>query len=458
MWEKCVGCGEGLFAGDAFCGNCGRPVTPAVPAAREPDGLESAPLAVPAAAPAADLAQVRIIPVGYDPADPGQASPEQASPEQASPERANTEQANPRQAGTGQAGTGQAGTGQAGTGQAAPPEQAPAAVDPMAPENAVAPDSLAQSHDIHPDVTDYPDVRGNSDGTTRRNGTAGGDDVALGNGAARGNGAVPGVNSSQTNGPAAGESGPAAAAPVRPAATRLSGPANLDPVRNARYLAYVLRQAALFAGIYLLIETVLLLCLLLSRAAGTTLGSALRLEMDSLWLVALALAILFWLIPVPALLAEWSLLMEQGSDAAPAAFEQINSAFQAHGAPLDSQRLRTVSRRGERDREYLEIRRGHFRGYISCFAHGTDLYVGWTFWLHMSPLRLLMMVVGRNIRDAVSQRNAIQRSLRFESARALVAAIHGATLAGIDAASGQLDPVDPQLVRETTIDMNFRLG
>jgi hypothetical protein len=257
---------------------------------------------------------------------------------------------------------------------------------------------------------------------------------------------------------ATGQSRPATAAPVRPAATRLAGPANLDPIRNARYLAYVLRQAGLFTGVYVLIETVLWLCLLLSRAAGTTLGSSPRLEMDSLWLVALALAILFWLIPVPALLTEWSLLMEQGSDAAQMAFEQINSAFQGHGAPLDSQRMRTVSRRGEEDREYLELRRGHFRGYISCFTHGTDLYVGWTFWLYMSPLRLLTMVIGRNIRDATSRGNAIQRSLRFESARALVAAIHGATLAGIDAASGQVDPVGPQLVKETTIDMNFRLG
>ena len=107
-------------------------------------------------------------------------------------------------------------------------------------------------------------------------------------------------------------------------------------------------------------------------------------EIDSVWLVALVLAILFWLIPVPALLTEWSLLMEQGSDAAQLAFEQINAAFGTHGAPLDSQRVRTLSRHGEDDREYLELRPGHFRGYISCFAHGTDLYVGWTFWLYMS--------------------------------------------------------------------------
>ena len=150
--------------------------------------------------------------------------------------------------------------------------------------------------------------------------------------------------------------------------------------------------------------------------------------------------------------------MEQSSDAAQLAFEQIKSAFGTHGAPLDSQRVRTVSRHGEDDREYLVLRRGHFRGYISCFVHGTDLYVGWTFWLYMSPLRLLMMVIGRNIKDAISQRKAIQRSLRFESARALMAAIHGATLAGIDAASEQPHPASPQLVRETAIDMNVRLG
>ena len=221
---------------------------------------------------------------------------------------------------------------------------------------------------------------------------------------------------------------------------------------------YVLRQAGAFGGIYLLIETVLLLGLLLDAAAGAKLGPALRLEVDSLWLVALVLAILFWLIPVPALMAEWSLVMEQGAEAAHTAFEHINSAFQAESAPVDSLRVRTASRHEEGDREDLELRRGHFSGYISCFAHGRDLYVGWTFWLHMSPLRLLMLLIGRNMQDVTSRGDGIHRSLRFESTRALMAAMHEATRAGIDAASSELDPADPQLTRETTIDMNVRLG
>jgi hypothetical protein len=221
---------------------------------------------------------------------------------------------------------------------------------------------------------------------------------------------------------------------------------------------YVLRQAGVFAGIYLLTEMVLLLCVLLSAAAGTKLGPAVRLEMDSLWLVALVLGILFWLIPVPALLAEWTQVVEESSDATQTAFEHINSEFQAHGVPVDSLRARTASRPGEGHREYLELRRGHFSGYISCFAHEHDLYVGWTFWLHMSPLRLLTMVIGRNVQDVASRGDGIYRSLRFESTRALVAAMHGAALAGIDAASSEPDPVDRHRGRETAIDMNFRVG
>jgi len=378
MWEKCVGCSEGLFAGDAFCGNCGRPVTAAVPAARKPDGLEAARLA----ASAADRAQVRIVPAAHRTGTPDRAGPGQADPGQADP---------------GQAGPGQADPGQAGPEQAAPDQAAPGQ---SAPEQ---------------------------------------------------NGATPGLATEAGDAPGAKE-------PGRRAASKLSGPATLDPVRNPRYLAYVLRQAGVFTGIYLLVETVLLLCILLDAAAGTRLGPALRLELDSLWLVALVLAIPFWLIPAPALLAEWSLVMEQRSDATQTAFRHINSAFQADGTPVDSLRVRTASRHEEGDREYLELRRDHFSGYISCFAHGRDLYVGWTFWLHMSPLRLLMMVIGRNIRDMTSRGDGIYRSLRFESTRALVAAMHGATLAGIDAANGELDPVGPPLARETAIDMNVELS
>src|SRR3984957_4503256 len=440
MWEKCVGCGEGLFAGDAFCGNCGRPVTPSVPAAREPDGLESAPLA----APVDDPGQVRIIPAAHHPGALDQAMPEQARPEQARPEQARPEQARP---------------GDARPGDTRPGHDAPAQ-DAPAPGPGVH-DAGVRSPGVHgsavqPDATAGRMAREDATAPDGRSQVSG---LDLGVGTARRNRAIrpdsfrP-ENAGRRNGAAPAGRGEVA----RPARLRLSGPGTLDPVRNPRYLMYVLRQAGVFAGIYLLTEMILLLCVLLSAAAGTKLGPAVRLYMDSLWLVALVLAILFWLIPVPALLAEWTQVIGESSDATQTAFEHINSAFRAQDAPVDLVRVRTASRTGEGHREYLELRRGHFSGYISCFAHEHDLYVGWTFWLHMSPLRLLMMVISRNLQDVTSRGDGIYRSLRFESTRALVAAMHGAALAGIDAATSEPDQVDPRHGRETAIDMNFRVG
>jgi len=454
MWEKCVGCGEGLFAGDAFCGNCGRPVTPSVPAAREPDGLEPARHA----APPAGWLPVRIIPATQDPGAPDQARPDHAGP-----------QAAPR--------TVLAGPDRTAQDNAAAPDDLAPQYEPASHGSPAPPYSPAQPGDpagpaqragtgrtrrAGPGQRESPGPRGDTGqrgnpGPRENPGPRG--DTGLHEDAGRRNGTVPrdGTARGEESGrPHVAEGAvPGVKVPARRSAPRLSGPNTLDPARNPRYLMYMLRQAGVFTGIYLLIETALMLCFLLAAAIGTKLGLALRLEMDSLWLVALVLAIPFWLIPVPALLAEWSLIMEQGSGAAHTAFAHIHSAFQAHGTPVDSLRPRTVSRPAEGEHEYLELRRNHFSGYISCFAQGRDLYVGWTFWLHMSPLRLLLMVIGRNIQDVTSRGDGIRRSLRFESTRALVAAMHGATLAGIDAANSDLDP---ELTRETAINTHFRLG
>ena len=443
MWEKCVGCGEGLFAGDAFCGNCGRPATPSVPAAREPDGLEPARHA----APPAGWLPVRIIPATQDPRVPDQARPDRAGP-----------QAAPRTVLAGPDGTAQ-------DNAAAPddlaPQYAPASHgSPASRYSTALPGDPAQ-----PPGPAQPAGPGRTNGRTRRENpgqhknpgqhedTGLHGDADRRNATATRDGTAGGEESGRTR--IAADAEPGVKVQARRSAPRLSGPNTLDPARNPRYLMYMLRQAGVFTGIYLLIETVLTLCFLLAAVAGTKLGPALRLEMDSLWLVALVLVIPFWLIPVPALLAEWSLIIEQGSGAAHTAFAHIHSAFQAHGTPVDSLRPRSVSRPAGGEHEYLELRRDHFSGYISCFAQGRDLYVGWSFWLHMSPLRLLLMVIGRNIQDVTSRGDGIHRSLRFESTRALVAAMHGATLAGIDAASSDLDP---ELTRETAINTHFRLG
>lgn len=247
---------------------------------------------------------------------------------------------------------------------------------------------------------------------------------------------------------------PAEPASRLPHRTRLTGQANLDPVANSRFLLRVGRQAAMFAGIYVLTETVLLIVFLGLRFNGLGLHSALRLEAQSLWLVALVLASLFWIIPVPALLGQWSMLVESGADASSSVFEHIATAFREHDVPLDVLDVRTVSPRHESTRDYLELRRGRFSGFIACFPHGHDLYVGWTFFLRMSPARLVLVSTGRSATHLTRRGGDIRRALCSESTRALVAAMHSATLAGIgaavsapDAAAETADSADDVVVK-----------
>lgn len=242
----------------------------------------------------------------------------------------------------------------------------------------------------------------------------------------------------------------------RLARTTISGQANLDPLYNTRFQLQLLRQAAVFAGLYLLAGTALLILSVLLLVGGGGLGALKFVEiLDGL--TSISLAVLFWLLPVPALLAQWSLLLDHKAQAAGTAFEHVTSAFEGHETPLGSIRVKTLRPPGEGRRDYLELHRDDFSGYISCFPHGRDLYVGWTFWIRMSPLRLVLMFIGRRIQNMTGRGDDIHQTLRFESTRAMVAAMHGAVLEGIDNAAGELDPGGPRLLGNGS-EFEFKLG
>ena len=349
MWEKCVGCGEGLFAGDSFCGNCGRPVKPAtgpVPAAREPEGAAAGVTAAGAGAPGPGFIRIRSAP-------DARAEPQALAP-------------------------------------AGPAAQAPASAAQPAPA-----------------------------------------------------------------GQPAASTGPPR---PRPSRTRLAGQAIADPLRNTRYLLQILGQAALFAGIYVLIATTALTLFLIIGFAAIGTGAALRLELDSLAPIALVLAIPFWLIPVPAQLGQWTLLAEGMAEASAMVSAEIRAAFLAHQMPLDSVQPLSLCPPGEVAREYLDLRRGRFRGYLSCFPHGRDLYVGWTFWLRMSPGQLMIMTIGRAARGMIGRGDDIRQALSLEATRALVAAMHSAALAGLAAATGEAAPDGPAGHLDGAGDVALRLG
>ena len=212
-----------------------------------------------------------------------------------------------------------------------------------------------------------------------------------------------------------------------------------DPLRNSRFGWQLVRRFALFFAIRAIIN--FLLSLFFSLAFIATRDTSVF-EAD--WviglLIAVGLLVAYVLMPVPALLTQWSRLLSFRADVAGIAFEHIAASIESHGTPSDSFQPRTLMPPGEGIRKYLELRRGVFTGFISCFAHGRDLYAGWSFWIYMSPLRWVLMRVGRYIQDRTGRGNDMYQTLRYKSTRATVAAMHACTLEGLDAAIRTIDP------------------
>lgn len=156
------------------------------------------------------------------------------------------------------------------------------------------------------------------------------------------------------------------------------------------------------------------------------------------FLAGLVLAGLFLLIPVPALLSEWKFSVDGKAAAAGAAFEHINWAINRHETPLDWHGIRRLHLAGGQARDYLELRSKLFTGFIACFAYGQDLYVGWTFWLQLSPLRLVLMRWARLVETLSHRGSELYVTLRFDYARAMREAMHSVAREGVEVAIGEL--------------------
>jgi hypothetical protein len=515
MWENCVGCGEGLFAGDAFCGNCGRATAATAGPSTGPAQEQRATVAA-GRAPQGGSGRRSVgappggrgLPDGRGPQDgrglpDGRVAPAGAAPDGRGPQAGATSPA-----GSGPvpaARIGEPGSGLIRIYAKPTPPTAPAAAGPgPAPDDALfptaslpfpeedaafagsagvfGPGGMALVEDNTPVLEgdapvlegDAPVLEGDAPvlppgplftSPAPTGGPAGAELIMPG---ALADQAIlwPPGSADAVHGTAAlrePEAGPDGLAgghaqPVPaagPPRTRLTGHGGFDPAGNNRVLLQLLRQAALFAAIYALIQTGTLLTFLALGISGLGLGPALGLEMVSLKVVALILVIPFWLIPVSALLGQWAVLTEGAAGGAKEAFQRMSAAFSAHGIPVDSLEVQTVTPGGEDTREYLEVRRGRFRGFLACFPHGRDLYLGWTFWLRISPARLLLLVIGRRLRN-LGGRGDIERTLRAESARALVAAMHTAALTAAE--DPALRPDDPPLLDGPGRDVSVRVG
>lgn len=217
---------------------------------------------------------------------------------------------------------------------------------------------------------------------------------------------------------------------------------SLDPLSNSRFFWQLARRFALYfvvSGVISFALWVLAFIVTLSTgglaAVGNGGGAFSAVAIIDL-LITAALMAMFLFMPVPALLGQWSRMLTFQAPAAASALDHVQRALDRHATPHDNIGLRALCPPGEGRRNYLELRRGYFAGYVSCFPHGRDLYVGWTFWIYISPVRLFLIRIGRRFQDYTGRGNDMYQTLRYEAARATIAALHTCTLEGVDIATG----------------------
>ena len=223
---------------------------------------------------------------------------------------------------------------------------------------------------------------------------------------------------------------------------------SFDPLGNPRLLVQFARHALQYFVLYFLGGFVTVIVLLFLHLLGLSAGGAVILGVVGAVLTAIVLGCLWWLLPVPALLSEWKFSVDDKAAAAPVTFEHIAWAVRRRETPLDLIQVRRLNLAGGQGRDYLELRRGLFTGFISCFAYGQDLYVGWTFYLRISPLRYLLMALARVWQTLKRQGTDLYVTLRFDYARAMREAMHNVAREGVDVAVGQLRPQGQGIIGE----------
>jgi hypothetical protein len=151
----------------------------------------------------------------------------------------------------------------------------------------------------------------------------------------------------------------------------------------------------------------------------------------------LAMACVFWLRKLRCRIAGWNFLLSDKADVAPVTFSHVVWAFNCRGAPVDFCRVRRFSAAGQGLREVLEVRKGITYGLVSCFAAGEDLYIGWTYWLCLSPARWLMRWLRRFCWGGRLHHHAVHAGHHSDGAEALRATLHRVVQEGVEVGAGK---------------------
>ncbi len=161
---------------------------------------------------------------------------------------------------------------------------------------------------------------------------------------------------------------------------------------------------------------------------------------------SLLTASLFWLKKLPTQLSEWMLTVDGKGGVARAALEHMYAIIAARRPPLRTMGVIRLTPPGQPPRDYLQVVDGVYLGFVSSFAYGSDLFIGWTFWLNLSPARWLLMTLARMFKG---QGAGLYGGLVYDQPKAMREVMHSAVRQGVDVATGERAPTGQGAIGST---------
>lgn|GEM_PF-964421 len=155
------------------------------------------------------------------------------------------------------------------------------------------------------------------------------------------------------------------------------------------------------------------------------------------WLLSF---IVFWLVLLAVRIqepvAEWKTLIEGKAAAAESSYAAIYHSLSRRRIPVGvtANRIRSDVLTAESVNNRLLITERSYIAYVSVFAFGTSLYVGWTMWRSRRGFTLVGQFVKDLVGGLLGRGGIVNQMLRTERVRAMREAVHSAVREGVDAA------------------------
>lgn len=184
----------------------------------------------------------------------------------------------------------------------------------------------------------------------------------------------------------------------------------------------------------------------MGREYGSDSGSGGLAVLFILLLVLMVLSfVVFWAMLLASTLqepiSEWHVLLADRASATGSVYNAIVGRARDRQLPLYPYVRRLPTHFGPVSNR-LALVDGHYEAYITVFAYGSGLYLGWTMWRSRRGAQL----IGRFISDAFhnmgGQVDPVARMLRTEQARAMREAVHAVCREALHVAVEQTDVPD----------------